>query len=492
MVNDIINKTNNNMLDSIKRLDQDFISLINSRLGISIKTHQIDDMNKTILKYCTQENCSPQYYLDILRHSLDNSPELEHLVAGITVGETYFFRDSRQMKLLRETVLPKIIQSKREQNNLSLRIWSAGCSSGEEIYTIAMMLIDMLADINRWRLQLLGTDINTSSLRKAIEGVYSEWSMRSISDYHKQKHFSYQDKKYILNPAVRDLVNFIYLNLNDDTYPSIGNNTNAQDLILCRNVLIYFDYNNIECLMKKIDASMVEDGFLLLGASDPILIKNTNFVSCEEGTLFLHSSQQKTKKIEKKPDPIVKISTIKKTEERIIKAPITTKSLNATSKEAINSLLDEGRWLEAVNTIDNYQGKEIKSDYLLNSKASALANLGKLIDAEKICHQCLKLHPTHTDSHFTLAMIYAEQGYLGNAESYLRKTLFLDPYFVAGHFQLGLLLIKNKRKTEGLKSLNNALSIALSKTPSQKVNGIKGLNYEKLAEILKHEIELYA
>src|SRR5438046_2874297 len=129
MDNEMIKEYDNNIFSLIKDMEKEFVQLINARLGIVIKSHQLEDMRKTILQGCNQFNCSPENYLKILKHGADNSPELEYLVTGITVGETYFFRDARQIKLLHEIVLPKIIQSKREQNNLSLRIWSAGCSS---------------------------------------------------------------------------------------------------------------------------------------------------------------------------------------------------------------------------------------------------------------------------------------------------------------------------------------------------------------------------
>src|SRR5690348_983027 len=125
-----------NLKLQIKEHEQGFIHLIKDKLGIIIHHHQINELHKTIYTACIKFNCLPQKYLFMLSDCEDKSPLLEHLVAGITVGETYFFRDTNQIDLLQNHILPILIKNKRKEENLSLRIWSAGCSSGEEIYTI--------------------------------------------------------------------------------------------------------------------------------------------------------------------------------------------------------------------------------------------------------------------------------------------------------------------------------------------------------------------
>jgi chemotaxis protein methyltransferase CheR len=282
----------------IKGHEQAYIQLIQHRLGIVIKTHQTNELRAVILSACHQFHCTPEEYIHLLKNSADHAPLLEHLILAVTIGETYFFRDNHQMELLQEKVLPTLIASKKTKGDLSLRIWSAGCASGEEIYTIAMLLNESLMDINRWTINLLATDINMSSLQKGMEGIYAEWSMRSIPLYFKQRYFTVLKNKYHLNPEIRDLAHFNYLNLNDDIYPSIFNETNAQDLILCRNVLIYFDQICIDKLMKRLSACLLPDGFLLLGASDPVNIKETNLASYNrESSLFIRKSVQATHKL---------------------------------------------------------------------------------------------------------------------------------------------------------------------------------------------------
>jgi chemotaxis protein methyltransferase CheR len=488
---------------SINKMDitAKFTHFIRERLGIIIHPHQTNDLNKLIAEACKKFKCSTYDYLTMLKESPEHSPIIEHLILGITIGETYFFRDSVQMHLLKDNVLPDLITRKRKENNHILRIWSAGSSSGEEIFTIAMLLCDILPDINAWTLNLLGTDINTDALKKALNGVYSEWSMRSIPERYKQRYFTINDQKYKISQSLREMVTFLYLNLNENVFPSLLNDTNAQDLIICRNVLIYFDQDRGTDLMKKFRAALVPGGMLILGASDPVYTTNTDLIfKYKQGALFVRpteadlkndaiASQQQIKHIPVK---------IKETSPSEIKKPIhlpkpsTSKELSLEEqKNTVIQLLNEGEWEKTLDVVHSYRKGILKSAFLLSAEATALANLGKLDKAADLCLQSLAIDSTNINTHFLLAMVLTELNRTKEAEIELRKTLFLDHQFVMGHFQLGLLLIKNKQSELGLKCLYNALSIVKNHDASQQITKLDNIDYGNLAEILEHEIELH-
>jgi chemotaxis protein methyltransferase CheR len=274
------------LIDAIKSSETLFINLIKERLGIIIHIYQTKELCDAILEACIKFNLKPYDYFNKIKTCPTDSALLEFLVAGITVGETSFFRDKYQMKLIQHILLPQLIRAKEAAHDLTLRIWSAGCSTGEEIYTIAMLLTDMIL-LSNWTLHLLGTDINKAALEKAKAGIYSRWSMRSIPDYYKNKYFIEKNKMFKLSKDIINLVNFSYLNLNENFYPSILNGTVAQDLILCRNVMIYFDNEHITQIMNKFSQCLNEKGLLLLGASDPINIADTSLIlHHEEGIYF--------------------------------------------------------------------------------------------------------------------------------------------------------------------------------------------------------------
>ncbi len=265
----------NKIDDAIKVIEPDFIQLIHNRFGLVIHVDQADALNKTIGEACKEFHCEPKDYLQQLNNCPSNSPLLAFLIAGITVGETYFFRDQRQMHLLKTLLLPRLIERKRQEGDLSLKVWSAGCSTGEEIYTIAILLDGLIDNLDQWNIQLLGTDINRKALEKAKDGVYGEWSMRSISDHYRKNYFSQKNKHYEISLAIRKSVRFDYINLMDSAYPS---KTSDQDLILCRNVLIYFDDEISSQIIKKLSACLSKRGYFLFGASDPIMTTENNLV----------------------------------------------------------------------------------------------------------------------------------------------------------------------------------------------------------------------
>lgn len=492
----------NSKNSSINNMDisSKFIPFIRDRLGIIIHSHQTNDLNKLIAEACKKFKCSAYDYLTMLKESPDHSPIIEHLILNITVGETYFFRDATQMNLLKDTVLPNLITRKRKENNHILRIWSAGSSSGEEIFTIAMLLCDILPDINAWTLNLLGTDINTMALKKALTGVYSEWSMRAIPERYKQRYFTIKDQKYTISPSIRDMVTFLYLNLNENIFPSLLNDTNAQDIIICRNVLIYFDQERGIDLMKKFRAALVPGGTLILGASDPVYTADTDFIfNYKQGAMFVRPTEHHLKdvitsakdQLHNIPLPINEIQNVAIKKSVPLPKKIATKDISIEEqKNIVNQLLNEGEWQKTLDVVHSYRKQILKSAFLLSAEATALANLGKLDKAADLCYQSLAIDSTNINTHFLLAMVLIELNRNKEAETELRKTLFLDHQFVMGHFQLGLLLIKNKQNELGLKCLYNALAIVKANHSLQQENTSK-MDYDNLAKILEHEIELH-
>lgn len=443
------------LMEEYQQHEAEFIRLILHRLGITINPYN-KELHYVVLSACEKFNCMPSKYLEGLKNCTKDSPFMEYLVAGITIGETYFFRDNHQTQLLSTKVLPSLIENKRNKGQLSLRIWSAGCSSGEEIYTITMMLYELLPDIDQWALHLLGTDINTKAFQKARLGRYNKWSMRNIPTYFKERYFSENANQYILSSKIKDRVKFSYLNLNENTYPSIINTTNAQDLVICRNVLIYFKQENINELMKKIALSLAEDGYLLLGASDPVCIDNTDLVfHHHEGMLFSRKSGI----------------------EPLVRSP--------------NPIDNHQFYLQTILNQSISQETKKEPAFILSKKAKEAADLGQLEKAEKFYQDSLLLDSTNKETYFIYSFVLLALSRLEEAEQVLRKALFLDRKYIEAHCQLGLLLVRTKRLKEGLKSLRNALNIVSVINPSNLVPGAEPMSYGRFAELLKVEINHY-
>lgn len=213
------------------------------------------------------------------------------LLAGfITIGETYFFRDSHFFEALEYHVLPRILETNKESKKI--RIWSAACCTGEEPYSIAIILHRLLIGLDDWEATIIGTDINPVYLEKAKSAIYKEWSFRSTSSLIKSNYFrKTAEGRYQLVPEILQMVKFFPLNLINDHYPSIINGTNELDLIICNNVLIYFSMSAIHKCVHQLVNSLSETGFLAVTPIEAPYISNSclSVVKFNETTFFSKS-----------------------------------------------------------------------------------------------------------------------------------------------------------------------------------------------------------
>jgi len=210
-------------------------------------------------------------YYRYLRYSSERSKELEEIVELLTTNETYFFREDYQLKAFSEEILPELIRRRTKQRRL--RFWSAGCSTGEEAYTIGMLIRED-PKLTDWDVEIFANDISRKVIQTARRGVYGRSSFRVIDKYFMEKYFRPQGNNYAISDEVRSLVSFGQLNLLDDEMLEL---IGQVDAILCRNVLIYFDKQARLRVVKTFYNKLVEEGYLLLGHSESLMNVSTDF-----------------------------------------------------------------------------------------------------------------------------------------------------------------------------------------------------------------------
>ncbi len=232
--------------------------LLEKRMGKRLQQHNL----KTFKDY---------YYF--LRYNPNKDQELSEVIDQLTTNETYFFREDFQLKTFVEDILPEIRKRKEKEGKKTLRIWSAGCSSGEEPYTIAMLLLDQ-PWLKSWRVEIIGTDISQRVLHMAREGVYGDASFRSTDPLQKLRFFTGIEGKSRIKDEVRNLVSISYLNLFDTTRIGL---LGKMDVIFCRNVIIYFDKAGKKSVIGNFLQRLVPEGFLLLGHSESLINLSTSF-----------------------------------------------------------------------------------------------------------------------------------------------------------------------------------------------------------------------
>jgi chemotaxis protein methyltransferase CheR len=207
-------------------------------------------------------------YYDCLTAKPMHQAELVSLLNEITIGETCFFRNHAQLEGISNIILPQILEAKSKLFMRQVRIWSAGCSTGEEPYTLAILLLEQAQSrLKGWTFELLATDLNERSIAFAKAGTYAEYSVRNLSPHLRNKYFNWARDKFSVRPEVRQAVTFSRVNLLDDAHTSFAK---GLDLILCCNVLIYFDVASKKRVLQHFYTNLLAHGHLLLGHAESL------------------------------------------------------------------------------------------------------------------------------------------------------------------------------------------------------------------------------
>lgn len=214
-----------------------------------------------------------QDYYYYLKYDVSREQELSDIMDLLTTNETYFFRESFQLKAFTEEIIPELIRSKSATGDKTLRIWSAGCSTGEEPYTIAMLLLEIPA-LAGWKIEIIGTDISQRVLHHARKGVYGNSSFRVTEPIFRNRYFHEQDGGFRITDRIREIVTFSRLNLYDSSrFLFLG----KMDIVFCRNVIIYFDILSKKRVIEHFFSTLHPGGFLLLGHSESLMNITTAF-----------------------------------------------------------------------------------------------------------------------------------------------------------------------------------------------------------------------
>lgn len=490
-----------------------FGHFIEEHLGLYFQEERANDLERILRKasadlgFQDPEACIRSFLL-----SPPARDQIEVLARHLTIGETYFFRDKKSFDLLKDQVLPDLIRSRKDAGKY-LRIWSAGCATGEEPYSLAILLHSMIPDFKEWNISILATDINPSFLKKAAGGVYGEWSFRGVPSSFKGRYFRRTGQgRFELLPEIRKGVVFQYHNLAEDVYPSLANNTNAMDIILCRNVLMYFSREGQKEVSRKLYLSLVENGWLLVSPVEmsaalfsPLV--QVNFPgtalyrkgASETGPERSFAAQKSTFPVDihKKEFPTNEIEALPEKWIFETGAPVIENGREETSAptppspiyEDAFGLYEQGRYVEAEHEAMRLLSSRDEAARVLPLLARIYANQGKLEDALGVCEKAISLDKLNPGPHFLLATIQQEMGLLEQSAISLKRVLYLNPDFVLAYFSLGDLARKGGKTGESRKQFENALSAIRRYGQDELIPESEGISAGRLAEIIKTNLK---
>lgn len=233
-----------------------FIEKVNRFLGIDLSLYKEAQMRRrlTSLRNKRSFNNFDSYF-----NALKQEDELlEEFIDRITINVSEFYRNPKRWDVLREKVFPKLIE---KNHGKQLKIWSAACSTGEEPYSLSIMLHEHFPNVD---VTILATDIDEKALERAEKGIYQEQSLKELPQHKKSKYFTYKNSKYYIDQKLKRIITFKKHDLLKDPYP------NQMDLIVCRNVLIYFTDEAKETIYRNISEALVEEGILFVGSTEQI------------------------------------------------------------------------------------------------------------------------------------------------------------------------------------------------------------------------------
>jgi chemotaxis protein methyltransferase CheR len=347
--------------------------------------------------------------------------QVETLASHLTVGETYFFRDPESFQALEQEILPPLV-ARRLESGRTLRLWSAGCCTGEEAYSLAITCTRALPDLRAWNVSILATDINPKFLAKAETGVYSEWSFRGAPGWLRERFFSaVPDKKFAIEPTIKGLVHFGYLNLAEDAYPSLHNQTNAMDAIFCRNVLMYFTPDHQRRVVASLHRCLVDGGCLLVNPAEASASLFPMFAMEKFGGVILFRKTSRPARAESWPRPVspAPAPAVPEPAPTFFVAPAPPVSVAPVAPAPpVASVTAPAR-----------------EDPLV--LARSYANQGRLDEALAACRDAIAAERSNPTAHFLYATICQELGRLDEAVVALGKALYLDQDFILAHHALG-------------------------------------------------------
>jgi chemotaxis protein methyltransferase CheR len=379
----------------------------------------------------------------ILEQIETDSAFFNQLVDELTIRETYFFRDPGQFDVIGNQILPEI-DSRHEAQHI-VRCWSAGCSTGEEAYSLAILLRRLgFAD----RSQVIGTDISLTALARARTARYGKWSLRGESASFVQPYLRDDGDSKVVHDAIRCRVNFSRLNLADANYPLSSAGIADFDIILCRNVLIYFDERTIREVARRLFNSLGCGGWLLVGATDPILTDYAPFevIPSPAGLLYRRPLSRQQQPVEMQEID----ATVPLLEEAEVPRANSADQL-ATAREAFR----RGDYAAVVQL--TCEDKNQVEACILHIRA--LANLGDR-QAAAVAEEALERHPLYSGLYYLLAHIRLLEGDQFEAMSLLRKAIYLSPSLAVAHFMLGSLLKHSGDAAGARRHLRNAMVLA--------------------------------
>jgi chemotaxis protein methyltransferase CheR len=462
-------------------------------------------------------------YLERLISSPKGSDEFRALAEELTVNETFFFRNADNFRAFAETVLPERIRAKTREKRL--RILSAGCASGEEPYSLAVLVREALSDLGNWDVKIIGLDVNPAVLAKAAQARYSAWSLRATSEDAKRRYFRADGPDFVLAPAIQKMVTFEERNLVDED-PLFWQSL-ACDVVFCRNVLMYFTPDKARDVVRRIGGALLPGGFFFLGHAETLRGLTQEFHLCHTHDTFYYRRRDASEAVvatatwvglsrEQAEDslPAVVESTaswvdvIQRASERIATladgrsgspgqdAPLTTPAGQAAATAAprawdlglVLEALRQERFSDALELIRSLPPDSHEDPDALLLRAVLLTNNGRLDESEEVCSRLLAVDELNAGAHYLMALCREHAGDSTGAIEHGQTAIYLDAGFAMPHLHLGIMAKRSGDAATAQRELGQALILLGREDASRLLLFGGGFSRDTLLQLCRTEL----
>jgi len=475
-------------MDSFEPADLDrFRGIIARRLGL-----QFDDSRPELLVDVLQQRLKarrcvrPGLYLGPIDSATEEREEMRALASLLTVTETYFLRGSEQFRVLTKVALPERIVLRGAEKRL--RLLSAGCASGEEAYSLAIVLREGFPELSTWQVEILGVDLNPAMIAKARAGRYSKWSLRDTPDELRNRYFRVDGADFLLNEEIRTMALFEEQNLAGSGLINLG----RFDVILCRNVIMYLVPEAARSVIQGLTQILVPGGFLFLGYAETLRGLSHDFHLQQTDDAFYY---QKREEGGKAPVNIPRTQPFNVTPPSMDLPDIAwvdavgraSEHINRLSRDAVGrtepppktvgrsplelgfalELLHQERFREALEVLGSSPQETGGDPDAQLLRAGLLVNCGDLEAAEAVCRGILSADDLNAGAHYLTALCRERAGDTQGAMEHDRAAIYLDGAFAMPHLHLGRMAKRSADPATARRELDLAATLLSREDPAR-------------------------
>jgi chemotaxis protein methyltransferase CheR len=444
-------------------------SLVGERLGLDYPPERWSDLERGMRAAALQAGAGSA---DVFAAALLSAPPRQHqldtLAEALTIGETYFFRERRSFEILEQEILPPLIDARRSAGR-QLRLWSAGCCTGEEAYSLAIVVDRLLPRRQEWQVTILGTDVNPAFLRAAARGDFGDWSFRGAPPGFRDRYFTRTAaQRWQLDPRIRQMARFRPLNLVQPGFPDWHTDTQAMDLILCRNVLMYFSPDRMQQVLGRLEHALADGGWLSVSAAEATVKRLHSLTPADfDGAVFYRKARRAgeaeaeaaARPAWQSPVELLpgdRLAQAAASQPQPVPQPVPEPAAIKMATATATTTTTATAVAAAVANADAAPRPPVDLLHLARRQADA----GQLPLARATVEHALVVQAKlDAGAHHLHAVILEELGLVAEARAALQRALYLEPDFVLAHHVLGQLALRQGLAAQAQRHFGHVLAL---------------------------------